>query len=81
MFEMDFLIADDLPLKGGGKSRYGAKASEEFLFNSANRLISLTDIFNRTYLVKMINLRSSGVILKTVETLRCTLCRLPRLTD
>lgn len=62
MFEMDFLVADDLPLKGGGKSRYGAKVSEEFLFNSANRLITLTDIFNRTYSVKMLNLRSAGVI-------------------
>tara|TARA_R100001230_G_C5649931_1_gene155196 strand:+ start:75 stop:623 length:549 start_codon:yes stop_codon:yes gene_type:complete len=62
MFEMDFLIADDLPMKGGGKSRYGAKLSEQFLFNAANRLITLTDIFNRTYSVKMINLRSSGVI-------------------
>jgi hypothetical protein len=62
LFEMDFLVADDLPLKGGGKSRYGAKVSEEFLFNSANRLITLTDIFNRTYSVKMLNLRSAGVI-------------------
>ena len=62
MFEMDFLIADDLPMKGGGKSRYGAKLSEQFLFNAANRLITLTDIFNRTYSVKMIKLRSSGVI-------------------
>jgi len=62
MFEMDFVVADDLSLKGGGKSRYGAKVSEEFLFNSANRLITLTDIFNRTYSVKMLSLRSSGVI-------------------
>ena len=62
LFDMDLLIADDLPLKGGGKSRYGAKVSEEFLFNSANRLITLTDIFNRTYSVKMLNLRSAGVI-------------------
>jgi hypothetical protein len=62
LFEMDFLVADDLPLKGGGKSRYGAKVAEEFLFNSANRLITLTDIFNRTYSVKMLSLRSAGVI-------------------
>ena len=62
MFEMDFVVGDMLPLKGGGTSRYGAKVSEAFLFNSANRLITLTDIFNRTYSVKMLNLRSSGVI-------------------
>ena len=84
MFEMDFLIADDLPLKGGGKSRYGAKASEEFLFNSANRLISLTDIFNRTYLVKMINLRSSGVIPqdgRDTQVYTVSFAEINRLTD
>lgn len=84
MFEMDFVVADDLPLKGGGRSRYGAKVSEEFLFNSANRLISLTDIFNRTYLVKMINLRSSGVIPqdgRDTQVYTVSFAELNRLTD
>jgi len=62
LFECDILIGDDLQLKGGGVSRYGAKVLESFLFNSADRLITLTDIFNRTYSVKMLSLRAAGVM-------------------
>ena len=62
LFECDILVGDDLQLKGGGVSRHGAKVLESFLFNAADRLITLTDIFNRTYSVKMLSLRAAGVM-------------------
>jgi len=61
LFECDIIIGDDLQLKGGGVSRFGAKVLEAFLFNASNRLITLTDIFNRTYSVKMLDLQAQGV--------------------
>tara|TARA_R100001086_G_scaffold193894_3_gene110885 strand:- start:1438 stop:3534 length:2097 start_codon:yes stop_codon:yes gene_type:complete len=84
LFECDILIADDLPLKGGGNSRYGAKLSENFLFNASDRLITLTDIFNRTYSVKMLNLRAAGVMARDGRDLQVytvSFAQINQLTD
>ena len=84
LFECDILVGDDLPLKGGGNSRHGAKVSENFLFNASDRLITLTDIFNRTYSVKMLNLRAAGVMAKDGRDLQVytvSFAQINQLTD
>ena len=81
IFEMDIKVGDDQDLRGGGNSRWAAEIQENFLFRNAPRLIKFYDPYGRQFNVKMIDLKSSGVIMRDSVPLQVYSVRLAEINE
>ena len=53
-------VADDLEMRGGGRSRYSGRDLEAFLFGSVNKRVTLTDRQGRAFIAKVLNVVGVG---------------------
>ena len=81
IFEMDIRVGDDQDLRGGGNSRWAAEIQENFLFRNAPRLIKFYDPYGRQFNVKMIDLKSGGVMMRDSTPVQVYSVRLAEINE
>ncbi len=58
VWSFEVVVGDELEANGGVRSRYSGKDLEAFLFNSVNQRVTLYDRRNRTFTVRVLDIRT-----------------------